>query len=112
MSTVYDKYVVIHPDKAPNSIVLVCIKHCTDCLMIELDLNSSQDNHTYTATTLSKQGIIDHHKSVLFVFGLSMSMGIIIMSCCTGCQNYTSVHKNNVISRELPSVLPSLFINF
>jgi hypothetical protein len=27
---------------------------------------------------------------------------------CTGYQNYTSVHTNNVISRELPSVLTGL----
>ena len=33
---------------------------------------NSQSNPTYTATTLSKEEIIDNHKSVLSSFGLSM----------------------------------------
>ena len=35
-------------------------------------LDSSQGNSTYTATMLSKEKVIDNHKSVLCSFGLSM----------------------------------------
>ena len=37
-------------------------------LMIELGLDISQRNPTYTATTQSKEEIIDNHKSVLSSF--------------------------------------------
>jgi len=39
-----------------------------DCLKIELGLDSSQGNPTYTATSLSKEEIIDNHMSVFFFF--------------------------------------------
>ena len=35
-------------------------------------MDSSQGNPTYTATTLSKEEVIDNHMSVLSRFGLSM----------------------------------------
>jgi hypothetical protein len=35
-------------------------------------LDSSQGNSTYTTTMLSKEKVIDNHKSVLCTFGLSM----------------------------------------
>jgi len=114
LSTIHDKYVVVPADKAPNNIVLICKKHYIDCLKTELGLDSSQGNHTYTATTLSKEEIIDNHMSVLSFFGLSMKDE----ECdhpllyCIAYQNYTSVHTNNVISQEMPSVLPSLFLKF
>jgi len=72
LSTIHDKYVVVPADKAlnnrHNNSVLVCKKHYIDCLKIELGLDSSQGNPTYTATTLSKEEIIDNHKSVLSSF--------------------------------------------
>ena len=43
-------------------------------LMIELGLDISQRNPTYTATTQSKEEIIDNHMSVLCSFGLSMKI--------------------------------------
>ena len=41
-----------------------------DCLRLELGLDSSLGNLSYTATTLSKNEIIDNHMSVLSSFGI------------------------------------------
>ena len=67
LSTIHDKCVVVPADKAPNNIVLICIKHYINCLMIEIGLDTciSQGNTTYTAIMLAKVEIIDNHKSVL-----------------------------------------------
>jgi len=72
LSAIHDKYVVVRADKAPNNIVLICKNHYIDCLSIELGLDNSQGNPTYTTTTLSKAEIIDNHMSVLSSFGFSM----------------------------------------
>jgi len=39
-------------------------------------------------------------------------MRIVMSPYCIGSKNYTIVHTNHVISQELPSVLPSLFLKF
>ena len=51
-----------------GEIVYICKTYYIACLMIELHLHSSLGNPTYTATTLSKEEIIDNHKSVLWSF--------------------------------------------
>lgn len=73
MSTIHDKYVIVPTDKTPNNIVLICKKYYIDCLKIELGLDISQSNPTYTASTLSKEEIIDNHMSLLPSFCLSMN---------------------------------------
>ena len=45
-------------------------KHYIDCLRLELGLDSLLGNPSYTATTLSKNEIIDNHMSVLSSFGI------------------------------------------
>ena len=42
-----------------------------DCLRLELGLCSAQGNPTYTRTTLSKNEILDNHRSVLSSFGIN-----------------------------------------
>jgi len=61
--------------RPPNNIVLICKKHYIDYWKI-LGLDSSQVNPKYTATTLSKQEIIDNHMTVLSSFGLSMKVDL------------------------------------
>ena len=46
-------------------------KHYVDCLIAELGIDSN-GNPTYTATTLSKEEIINNHKSVINSFGLNI----------------------------------------
>ena len=65
-------------------------------LMIELGLDISQRNPTYTATTQSKEEIIDNHMSVLCSFGLSLTVWD------------TKIITNNIISQELPSLFIKL----
>jgi hypothetical protein len=72
------------------------------------------DNPQGKPTTLSKEEIINNHKSALSSFGLSMKDEDydVPLYYWIPMQNYTSVDANKVMSRELPSVLPSLFLTF
>jgi len=56
---------------APNNIVFVCKSHDIDCLIKELGIDNSLGNPTYTPTTLTKEEILDNHRSVLCSFGIS-----------------------------------------
>jgi hypothetical protein len=71
LSLLHDKYVIVSADKAPNNIVFVCKSHFIDCLMKELSIDNSLGTPTYTPTTLTKEEILDNHRSVLFSFGIS-----------------------------------------
>ena len=46
-------------------------KHYVDCLIKELGIDGSDGNPTYTASTFSKDEIVDNHMSVLSSFGIS-----------------------------------------
>ena len=71
LSIIHDQYVVVPADKAQNNIVFVCKKHYIECLLSEIDQDKSSKSQTYTETTLSKQEIIDNHKSVLSSFNIA-----------------------------------------
>jgi hypothetical protein len=49
----------------------VCKSHYIDCLIKELGIDDSLGNPTYTPTTLTKEEILDNHRSVLCSFGIS-----------------------------------------
>jgi hypothetical protein len=65
------KHVIVSADKAPNNIVFVCTSHDVDCLIKELGIENSLGNPTYTLTTLTKEEILDNHRSVLCSFWIS-----------------------------------------
>ena len=67
----HDKYVIVSTDKAPNNIGCVCKSHYIDCLIKEVGIDNSLGNPTYTPTTLTKEEILDNHRSVLCFFGIS-----------------------------------------
>jgi hypothetical protein len=71
LSLLHDKYVIVSTDKAPNNIVFVCKSHNIYCLIKELSIDNSLGNPTYTSTTLTKEEILDNHRSVLCSFGIS-----------------------------------------
>jgi hypothetical protein len=71
LSLLHDKYVIVSADKAPNNIVFVCKSHYKDCLIKELGIDNSLGNPTYTPKTLTKEEILDNHRSVLCSFGIS-----------------------------------------
>jgi hypothetical protein len=70
LSLLHDKYVIVSADKAPNNIVFVCKSHYIYCLVKELGIDNSLGNSTYTPTTLTKEEILNNHRSVLCSFGI------------------------------------------
>jgi hypothetical protein len=68
LSLLHDKYVIVSADKATNDIVFVCKSHYIDCLIHELGIDNLLGNPTYTPTTLTKEEILDNHRSVCFLF--------------------------------------------
>ena len=71
LSLLHDKYVFVSAEKAPNNIVFVRKSHYIDCLIKELGIDNSLGNPTYTPTTLTKEEIMEKHRSVLCSFGIS-----------------------------------------
>jgi hypothetical protein len=71
LSLLHDKYVFVSAEKAPNNIVFVRKSHYIDCLIKELGIDNSLGNPTYTPTTLTKEEIMERHRSVLCSFGIS-----------------------------------------
>ena len=55
MSLLHDKYVIVS----------------ADCLIKELGIDNSTGNLTYTPTTLTKEKILDNHRSVVCSFAIS-----------------------------------------
>ena len=55
----------------PSDIVFVCKSHYIDYLIKELGNANLGGNPTYTPTTLTKEEILDNHRSVLYSFGIS-----------------------------------------
>ena len=70
LSLLHDKYAIVSTDKAPNNIVFVCNSHYIYCLIKELGIDNSLGNPTYTTTALTKEEILDNHRSILCSFGL------------------------------------------
>jgi hypothetical protein len=71
LSLLHDKYVIVSADKAPNNIVFACKSHYIDWLIKELGIDNSLGNPTYTSKTLTKEEILDNHRSVFGSFGIS-----------------------------------------
>ena len=61
----------VSANKAPNNIACVCKSHYIDCLIKELGIDTSVGNPTYTPTTLTKEEVLNNHRSVLYSFGIS-----------------------------------------
>ena len=57
--------VIVSADKVPYNIVFVCKSHYIDGLIKELGIDNSLGNPTYTPTTLTKEEILDNHRSGL-----------------------------------------------
>jgi hypothetical protein len=56
---------LVPADKACNNIVFVCKAHYYKCILNESGINSTFDNPTYPPTALSKDEILQNHRSVL-----------------------------------------------
>jgi hypothetical protein len=66
LSLLHDKYVIVSADKAHNNIVFVCKSYYIDYLIKELGIDNSLGNSTYTPATLTKEEILENHRSVSY----------------------------------------------
>ena len=71
LASIHNEYVVVPADKAPNNIICICKKHYVECLIQELGIDGSDGSPTYTASTFTKDEIIDNHMLVISSFGIS-----------------------------------------
>ena len=70
LSTIHDKCFVVPADNAQNNIFFACKMYNIQSFFCEVDVENNSMNKTYTATALSKEEIVENHKSVQFSFGL------------------------------------------
>jgi hypothetical protein len=70
LERLHEEFVLVPADKASNNIVFVCKAHYYNCILNELDINSTFGNPTYTLTALSKDEILQNHRSVLDTFNI------------------------------------------
>ena len=97
LSLLHDKYAIVSTDKAPNNIVLVCKSHYLDCLIKELGIDNSLSNPTYTTIALTKEEVLDNHRSILCSFGLidflvfSATFSYIMATSFSGRRSQTTI---------------------
>jgi hypothetical protein len=72
LSLLHDNFIfIVSADKVHNNIVSVCKSHYIDCLIKELGIDNLLGNPTYTPTKLTKEEIVENHRSVSCSFGIS-----------------------------------------
>ena len=106
LSHLHDKNVVVPADKAPYNIVFVCKSYITSTDK-DLGIDNSLGDPTYTPTTLTKEEILDNHRSVLCSF--RMKNWLFLHS--TWFLNYTRIFSNSVVFLGLPNTPQPLFPN-
>ena len=112
LSLLHDKYVIVSADTAHNNIVCVCKSHYIECLIKELCIDNSLVNPTYTPTTVTKEEILDNHRSVLCSFGISPKDEELDLPSLYWIPNYPSVLSNIAILLGLPNAPRNLFPNY
>jgi serine/threonine protein kinase len=103
LSLLHDKYVIVSDDKTPKNIVFVCKSYYINCLIEELGIDNSLGNPTLYPTTLTQEGILDNHRSVLYSFGISTKMKNWIYRHSHGFLIYTCVLSDSAILLGLPN---------
>jgi hypothetical protein len=73
LERLHEEFVLVPADKACNNIVFVCKAHYYNCILNELGINSTVGNPTYTPTALSKDEILQNHRSVLDTFNIPIN---------------------------------------
>jgi len=104
-------YVIDSADKGPNNIVSVYKSHYVDCLIKELGIDNSLGNPTYTPTALTKEEILDKHRSILCSLGISTKDEELDLPYSTGFLTYTSVLSKIVLLLGLINAPRNFFPN-
>ena len=96
LNRLHEEYVLVPADKASNNIVFVCKAHYYNCILNELGItgNSTFGNPTYTPTALSKDEILQNHKSVLDTFNTPANGMNLNYHTYTGFLNSTKILTN------------------
>ena len=105
-------FVVVPADKASNNIVFVCKTHYINCLMEELGMSTMTGNPTYNLTAMSKDEILQNHRSVMLTFGISLPEEDIDLPKLYWIPK---LHKNPYKQRYIAgstNAQPSLFLRF
>ena len=114
LSLRHDKYVIVSADKALNNIVFVflCKSHYIDCLIKALGIGNSLGNPTYTPTTVTKEEILDNHRSVLCSFGISTKDEELDLPSLYWIPKLHMCPSNSAILLDLPNASRNLFPNY
>jgi hypothetical protein len=67
LERLHGEFVLVPADTACNNIVFVCKAHYYNCILNELGINSTFGNPTYTPTALSKDEILQNHRSFRYI---------------------------------------------
>jgi hypothetical protein len=70
LERIHDEFVLAPADKASTYIAFVCKAHYYNCILNELGINSTFANPTYTPIGLSKDEILQNHRSVFDTFNM------------------------------------------
>ena len=70
LTEIHEKIAVVPADKASNNIVFVCKTHYINCLIEELGMSTMTGNPTYNLTAMSKDEILQNHRSLMLTFGI------------------------------------------
>ena len=69
---IHEKFVVVPADKTSNNIVFLCKTHYINCFTEELGMSTMTGNPTYNLIAMSKDEILQNHRSVMLTFGISL----------------------------------------
>jgi hypothetical protein len=101
--SLHDKYFIFSADKSPNDIVSVSKNHYIDCFIKELGIDNSLGNPSHTPTTVTKDEILDNHRSVLCSFGISTKDEELDLPSLYWLLDYTSALLNSALLLGLPN---------
>ena len=76
LSDLYNKYVFVPADKAPNNIIIICKRYYIEALVKELGLDNCSTptrNSTYTSCQMSSEDIVNTHDTFMKSLGIELS---------------------------------------
>ena len=82
LSELYNKYVFVPADKAPNNTISICKRYYIETLIKELGFDNCSTptrNSTYTSCQMSSEDIVNTHDTF---------MNLLVLSCLTTTRDY------------------------
>ena len=76
LSDLYNKYVFVPADKAPNNIIIICKRYYIETLIKELGLDNCSmptGNSAYTSCQMSSEDIVNTHDTFMKSLGIELS---------------------------------------